>query len=162
AARVRVTRLRNRLAEVRTKLAGLLKERYMGDQPDIVTVVLNSDGFSQLLETLSFVKRVERADANLLDIVRDARIEAGQEQAKLTKRGADQQEETDAVEARRNALAGITQGLRERRDQLAAARAARLQALSNVRANRLKAQKELNRLLAARARAVAASYGARS
>src|SRR3954471_24221725 len=84
AARRRVTRLRARLAEVRAKLAGLLRERYMGDRPDFVTVVLHSDGFPQLLETLSFVKRVERADTRVLDLVRDARADAGREQTKLT------------------------------------------------------------------------------
>ena len=76
-ARRRVTRLRDRLAEVRTKLSGLLRERYMGERPDFVTVVLHADGFPQLLETLSFVKRVERADSRVLDVVRDARGEAG-------------------------------------------------------------------------------------
>src|SRR3954470_1311872 len=39
-ARERVKRLRARLAEVRVKLAGLLKARYMGGEPDFVTVVL--------------------------------------------------------------------------------------------------------------------------
>ena len=65
-ARRRVTRLRERLAEVRGKLGGLLRERYMGDRPDFVTVVLHADGFPQLLETLTFVRRVERADTRVL------------------------------------------------------------------------------------------------
>ncbi len=38
----------------------------MGDQPDFVTVVLHADGFPQLLETLTFVRRVERADTRVL------------------------------------------------------------------------------------------------
>src|SRR3954453_23083256 len=105
AARRRVTRLRARPAAVRVKLAGLLRERYMGDQPDFVTVVLHSDGFPQLLETLTFVRRVERADARLLDLVRDARGEAGREQAKLTALAERLQRETDAVRSRRDALA---------------------------------------------------------
>ena len=69
AARARVNRLRERLAQVRAKLGGLLRERYMGDRPDFVTVVLHADGFPQLLETLTFVRRVERADTQVLGLV---------------------------------------------------------------------------------------------
>jgi septal ring factor EnvC (AmiA/AmiB activator) len=155
-ARRRVTRLRERLAEVRLKLSGLLRERYMGDRPDFVTVILHADGFPQLLETLSFVQRVERADTHVLDLVRDARADAGREQAKLTKLALAQQREALAVRARRDTLAGITAGLRERRDTLAQAHAARLAALSRTRAGRRSAERTLNRLLAARARAAAA------
>jgi len=68
-----------------------------------------------------------------------------------------QQREALAVRARRDTLAGITAGLRERRDTLAQAHAARVAALSRTRAGRRSAQKALTRLLAARARAAAAS-----
>jgi peptidoglycan hydrolase CwlO-like protein len=155
-ARRRVTRLRARLAEVRAKLAGLLRERYMGDRPDFVTVVLHADGFPQLLETLTFVKRVERADTRVLHLVRSARGEAGSEQAKLTALAKRLARETEAVRARRDTLAGITAGLRERRDTIAQAHAARLAALSTARTKRRSAEKTLSRLLAARARAAAA------
>jgi septal ring factor EnvC (AmiA/AmiB activator) len=156
-ARQRVNRLRKRLAEVREKLSGLLKERYMSDRPDFVTVVLHADGFPQLLQTLTFVKRVERADTRVLDLVRDARGDAGREQTALEKLVARQQEETTAVRTRRDALANITAGLRERRDTLARARAAREAALNATRSGRRKAEREMNRLLAARARAARAS-----
>ena len=129
AARRRVTRLRERLSEVRDKLSGLLRERYMGGRPDFVTVVLHADGFPQLLETLTFVKRVERADTRVLDLVRDARGEAGTEQRELERLAARQARERTAVLARRNALASITAGLRERRDTISRAHAARVAAL---------------------------------
>ena len=158
-ARRRVTRLRKRLAEVRAKLAGLLRERYMGGRPNFVTVVLHADGFAQLLETLSFVKRVERADTRVLDLVRDARAEAGTEQRALTRLAARQQREASAVRVRRDALASIAVGLRERRDTIARAHAARVAALDRTRAGRRRAERELSRLLAARARAAQASAG---
>jgi peptidoglycan hydrolase CwlO-like protein len=157
AARARVIRLRSRLAHVRTKLSGLLRERYMGDTPDLITVVLQSDGFSQLLETLSFVQRVQRSDAQLLDLVRSARGDAGREQTMLTNLDARQQSQATVVRTRRDALAGITAGLQARRDTLAAARAARLAALGRARAGRRSAERELDHLLAARARAARAS-----
>jgi peptidoglycan hydrolase CwlO-like protein len=159
-ARRRVTRLRKRLAEVRAKLAGLLRERYMGGRPDFVTVVLHADGFPQLLDTLSFVKRVERADTRLLDLVRDARGEAGTEQRELTRLAARQQRQASAVRVRRNALASIAVGLRERRDTIARAHAARVAALGRTRAGRRTAERELTHLLAERARAARAPSGA--
>ena len=65
--------LRGRLARDRVQLATLLRERYMDGQPDFVTVVLHADGFQQLLETLSFLRRVERSDTRVVDRVRAAR-----------------------------------------------------------------------------------------
>jgi septal ring factor EnvC (AmiA/AmiB activator) len=153
AARRRVTRLRIRLAQVRDKLAGLLRERYMGDHPDVFTVVLHSDGFPQLLETLAFVQRVERADTNVLDIVRTARAEAGREQRALAALEVRRRRVAALVRARRDALASMTAALQARRDTLARAKAARLAALSQVRSRRRSAEKELSSLLAARARA---------
>src|SRR5918995_615386 len=119
---------RERLSEVREKLSGLLRERYMGDRPDFVTVVLHADGFPQLLETLSFMRRVERADTRLLGVVRAARSEADGEQKRYVALAERREREAKAVRARRDALAGITAGLRERRELLRRAHAARLAA----------------------------------
>jgi hypothetical protein len=156
-ARKRVTRLRERLSEVRSKLGSLLRERYMGDRPDFVTVVLHADGFPQLLETLTFVRRVERADTRVLGLVRSARSDAGRERHVLATLAVRREREAAAVRARRDALAGITQGLRERRALLGRAHTARLAALGRARNGRRRAERELGSLLAARARAVASS-----
>jgi peptidoglycan hydrolase CwlO-like protein len=153
AARARVTRLRKRLAEVRSKLSGLLRERYMGGSPDYVTVVLHADGFPQLLETLQFVRRVERADTQLLDLVRAARSDADHERTVLFNLTKRRDRDADAARTRRDALASITQGLRGRQALVARAHAARVAALGRARSGRKHAEKELRQLLAARARA---------
>jgi septal ring factor EnvC (AmiA/AmiB activator) len=152
-AKRRVGRLRNRLAEVRVKLSGLLRERYMGGRPDFVTVVLHADGFPQLLETLQFVRRVERSDTKLLDLVRAARSDAGHERHVLATLAVQRERQATAVRARRDALASITQGLRDRQALVARAHAARVAALGRARSGRRRAEKELKRLLAVRARA---------
>jgi len=156
-ARRRVARLRKRLAEVRLKLSGLLRERYMGGRPDFVTVVLHADGFPQLLETLQFVRRVERADTRLLGLVRSARSDAGRERHVLATLAERREREAAAVRSRRDALAQITEGLRDRQALLSRARAARLAALGRARDGRRRAERELRSLLAARARAAAAT-----
>jgi septal ring factor EnvC (AmiA/AmiB activator) len=158
-ARRRVSRLRKRLAEVRTKLSGLLRERYMGGTPDFTTVILHADGFPQLLETLQFVRRVERADTRLLDLVRAARSDADRERTVLFDLTKRRDREADAARTRRDALASITQGLRDRQAFLARAHAARLAALGRARSGRRKAERELKSLLAARARAAVSNVG---
>ena len=83
AARARVSRLRVRLVEVRARLGEVLRSSYMGDQPDLITVVLDAHGFEQLLETVSFLQTVQRRDTEILDLVRSARRDAGHEQRVL-------------------------------------------------------------------------------
>ena len=79
-----------------------------------MTVVLHADGFPQLLETLQFVRRVERADTRLLDLVREARTDADRERTVLDALAQRRDREADAARTRRDALAAITPGLRDR------------------------------------------------
>jgi len=157
AARARLARLRIRLGEVRVRLAQVLVSRYENGSPDLVTVVLNANGFPQLLETVDFLSRVQHADARLLDEVRSAKADAARERAELIVLERRQRLVAIAVRSRRDALAGIAAGLSARQAALAQAHAARLAALHRTRAGRLRAQHELNRLLAARRRAAMAS-----
>jgi hypothetical protein len=153
AARARVARLRIRLGQVRARLAQVLLSRYENGSPDLVTVVLNADGFPQLLETVDFLRRVQQANARLLDEVRKARVDAARERRRLIALERRQRREAVAVRRRRDALAGIAAGLRARQAALAQAHAARVAALHRTRAGRRRAQHELSRLLAARRRA---------
>ena len=55
--RLHLARLRERLAEARVELANRLVQIYKEDSPDVVTVVLESDGFADLLERIEFLQR---------------------------------------------------------------------------------------------------------
>ena len=55
-------RLRARLAQARTALAQRLVELYQADKPDIVTVIMSSKGFAELLERGEFMQRVSEQD----------------------------------------------------------------------------------------------------
>jgi hypothetical protein len=155
----RLARLRKRLVESRALLTELLRQRYMSGHPDLVTVLLNAHGFADLLERMDFLKRVEDADTEIVDVVRSARADAGHETVVLTKLEATRQAETVAVQRERNALAGMEAAAQARRAALAQARAARLAALRATRAGRRSAQQTLSRLLAARARAAVDKAG---
>ncbi len=152
--RARALRLRSRLTASRTQLATLLRRRYAGGRPDLVTVVLQADGFARLLETVDFIKRVQKQDARILATVRDARGEAVASKRVLARLTAQRRAAAEVVRRRHAALASIAAGLRSRQAALAQARAARAAALQASRASRGRAQRALTRLLAQRARAL--------
>jgi septal ring factor EnvC (AmiA/AmiB activator) len=159
AERRRLARLRKRLTEARTVLTEMLRQRYMADRPDLVSVVLDAHGFADLLDRMEFLKRVERSDTEIVDVVRAARRDAGRETVVLTTLEAKRQAETVAVQRERDALAGMEAAAQARRQALAQAHAARLAALRATRASRRSAERTLRRLLAARARAARSNAG---
>ena len=66
AERARLARLRARLAEARVILARRLVDLYKADNPDVLTVVLNADGFADLLERSEFARRVGAQDRRII------------------------------------------------------------------------------------------------
>jgi murein DD-endopeptidase MepM/ murein hydrolase activator NlpD len=74
--RIRLAHLRERLAEARAALSDRLVELYKADEPDVVTVILESEGFADLLERAEFMQRVSQQDARIIERVRVAKNEA--------------------------------------------------------------------------------------
>ena len=56
-ARVRLTRLERKQANAARLLAENLRATYMDGEPTFVTVVLNSDGFGDLIERFEYLRR---------------------------------------------------------------------------------------------------------
>lgn len=71
--RARAQRLRERMVTARRVLAARLIAQYESDRPDLVTVVLNSDGFAELLERAAFVRRIVQNDREIIGAVRRAK-----------------------------------------------------------------------------------------
>jgi septal ring factor EnvC (AmiA/AmiB activator) len=153
AERRRVVRLRARLREARQILSARLVELYQTPQPDLVTVIMRARGFADLLEQSTYVKAVGHQDQRIIDIVKAARVDAAQAVRRLARDEARQEDITAAIEARRNALVGISASLQGRRAAVAQARAARAALLAATRAQRRSLEKRIASLEAARARA---------
>ena len=154
-AQARALRLRARLAQSRGKLAALLRERYAGGRPDMLTVVLEADGFASLLETVDFLKRIQRSDEKILTAVRSGRRDAIVQRRVLTRLEVQRRTAAEVVRRRHAALSAIADGLRQRRDALSQARSARLAALSGSRrSGRRRAERQLDKLLAERNRSI--------
>jgi peptidoglycan DL-endopeptidase CwlO len=134
--RIRLARLRARLAEARVALADRLVQLYKADKPDVVTVVLESDGFADLLERTEFMRRVSDQDARIIDRVRTARAEAKRTEARLDRLEAKQIRIAKEIEGRRDAVARVKGQLVDRRDAFARVRSAKSTALASTRDQR--------------------------
>jgi peptidoglycan DL-endopeptidase CwlO len=134
--RIHLVKLRARLAESRAALSDRLVQLYKADDPDVVTVILESDGFADLLERAEFMQRVSQQDARIIDRVRRAKAEAvatekrldalEDRQRRVTAQVADRAAEVDAVKDR----------LVDRREQFRGARTVKARALRVTRDKR--------------------------
>ena len=134
--RLHLARLRERLAEARVELANRLVQIYKADAPDVVTVVLEADGFADLLERTEFIQRISAQDARIIDRVRDAKAEAVATAERLDRLEKRAEKVAEAIEAEVAQVAAVKGQLVDRRDSYASARAGKAQLLANTQADR--------------------------
>jgi peptidoglycan hydrolase CwlO-like protein len=109
---------RNHLAELETRLqvsskalAANLVASYEGNQPNLVTVVLNAHGFTDLLEQVSFLQRIGHQDANIVAATRAARTAVTKQAEQLEGLESRDRTLTEQVLAQRNQVAGLQAAL---------------------------------------------------
>jgi murein DD-endopeptidase MepM/ murein hydrolase activator NlpD len=159
--RARLARLRARLAEAKVALAERLVEIYKADSPDIVTVVLEADGFAELLERTEFMQRVSAQDARIIERVREAKAESQAAAERLDRLERRAEAVAAAIEAEVEQVAAVKGQLEDRRNRYHEARAEKSALLVRTREDR----QELEAHLAALEReqqAVLARLAARS
>jgi murein DD-endopeptidase MepM/ murein hydrolase activator NlpD len=144
--RARLARLRARLAEGRKILSRRLAELYKADKPDLMTVVLNSDGFADLLERGEFLGRIQDQDNTVIKLVRDAKADATRTAKRLDKLEARQQELTAIVLKRRDEVAEVKNELIGTRVGYAQTRSGKANALRKVRSERKSLETHLSEL----------------
>jgi murein DD-endopeptidase MepM/ murein hydrolase activator NlpD len=103
--RARLVRLRERLKETRQALSGRMVEIYKMGDPGLLEVVLNSDGFAELLERGEFIARISEADRRIVEEVRRAREDAIETEKRLDTLEERQVELRNAVRTRRDQVA---------------------------------------------------------
>jgi murein DD-endopeptidase MepM/ murein hydrolase activator NlpD len=143
AERARLAALRAKLVVSRRVLSLRLTELYKADRPDIVTVILNSRGFADLLERSEFMERINDQDMRIIRAVRIARDQSQRASNRLAGLEARQQAITTAVLVRRNEVASVRLRLVDKRRQYAQARAAKAAVLSRVRSEREEVEEDL-------------------
>ena len=147
--RARLVRLRKRLDESRTQLRVRLVEIYKAEPPDMVTVVLNSDGFIDLLERSEFIKRISDQDRRIVTIVRDAKTDSVKSEKRLRTLEARQRRVTAIVQQRRDEISAVRMELVGTRVGYTRTKDGKAVALSNVRADRQNLEEHVEGLEAA-------------
>jgi peptidoglycan hydrolase CwlO-like protein len=151
--RARLARLRGRLVHGKAVLAQRLVAGYENGNPDIIDVLFNANGWADLLERADFLKRFQNQDAAIINAVKQAKRESETVAAKLAKLTRKRQQIASAYTKRRNALLSMQSAMDAKRRAYQRARAARLAALQNTRANRKRLTRELTKLLGAESNA---------
>ena len=150
--RARLVRLRARLKETQRMLAVRLSEMYKADRPDILSVVLNADGFADLLSRGEFISRIADQDRRIVLIVRRAKRDATRTEARLDRLERRQQRVTATVLARRNEVALIKQELIGTRVGYENTKDGKARALADVREDRQALEKHVAGLEAEQAK----------
>jgi murein DD-endopeptidase MepM/ murein hydrolase activator NlpD len=166
---IELTAARNRLAQLEAfqargeaVLTRQLINTYESDRPDLVSVVLQSTGFQDLLERLSFAQRIQKQDVVIVKAVRLARRQVAAQAVRLGALEVRQKALTEAVLNERNSLASSQATLLRQRIAVARARAVKAGQLDNVRGHVASLQQQLSQAQAAQAAAAAAAARAAS
>ena len=147
--RARLVRLRSRLDETRRVLRSRLVEIFKAGKPDLVTVILNSDGFADLLERSEFIARISDQDRRIVTLVSAARVDAVRSEKRLSRLEDRQQVVTEVVQKRRDEIAAIKMQLIGTRVGYSRTKAGKDAALDKTRSDRANLQDHIESLEAA-------------
>ncbi len=134
-----LTVLRARLERSLRALRGRLVAIYKSDQPDILTVILNSNGFDDLLTRYDYLKRIEQNDNDVAARVRDLRDRARGTVKKVAA-------ERDEIAARKAELDRAQAELEAKQSALQDARARQANALQQVKDSEQELEGDVSKL----------------
>ena len=155
ATRARLVTLRLRLAHDREVLANQVVGQYEAPQPDLISVVLDSRGFADLLERIDQLKRIADQNTDATTRVRDEGIAVRDLSHKLSDMVTTQQHVTAAQMIQRDQVAQLKFALVARQAPYLRSRARRNAQLASLRSRR----KALEKRLASYQVRAAAAYG---
>ena len=135
--REELNHLRERFAKSIRVLKGRLVSIYKSDEPDALTVILQADGFDDLLERYEYLTSIEEQDASLVGRVRDLRIDTRNTVEQVR---ADRNE----IEARKAELERTRIQLEDRQADLDSARAGKRDALAATQEHQEKLEGDIS------------------
>jgi septal ring factor EnvC (AmiA/AmiB activator) len=157
SARDHLVDVENHLKVATKALAANLVAGYESQPPSLVSVVLSSHGFNQLLNQINFAGKVARQNADVVDQTRIARREVKAEAKHLETLERRDRALTKQVLAERNQAAALQSALKQQQITEIAARAKAHGRFATVEAQVNRLQKKLNAQEAAAARAAGES-----
>ncbi|HEX2358857.1 MAG TPA: peptidoglycan DD-metalloendopeptidase family protein [Solirubrobacterales bacterium] len=138
-AQARLEVLRERLRRAITILEDRLVAIYKSGEPDLLTVVLDSNGYGDLVERTEYMRRLEEQDSSIVERVRGLRDET--EQLVASVKAA-----RDAIAAQKAELEATRAQLERRTAELASARAEQRDALASVRDQKQELEGDLSEI----------------
>lgn len=132
-AEAKLAAARARLQRALDALADRLVAIYKGDDPDAVTLILESDGFDDLTTRVEYLRRIEEADAQLADRVRTLRDEVAIRLDAVEQARAEVQAYNEQLDAARAQIADARADAEAEAAAYAAARAEQSAALTSLR-----------------------------
>ncbi len=155
-----LVKLRRRLAIAKAILRRQLVSNYEGGQPDLVSVVLDANGFTNLLDQLNYLGMAEHRQQTIITITRTAQAQADQAARRLAALQASDRQIAESAAVRSRALAGMNALLSAKEAAVRRARSAQQSALvaAQVRASELRHQ--ISQVQAAQAAAAARAAAA--
>jgi septal ring factor EnvC (AmiA/AmiB activator) len=155
--RARLVKLKAKLGAGRALLASQLVSGYEATQPTLVSIVLSSNGFQDLLNQLNFLGRAEREQKSLIATTTAAKQAATQAAQRLAGlQSTDRRITRDAV-LRQRALVGMNDLLQSKQAALGKARDAQSAALQAGRERSEALKHEISKVKAQQAAAAAAA-----
>jgi len=120
-AKDRLARLKVYLAKAQKVLAARLVQMYKDGEPDVLTVVLESDGFEDLLERTQFLDRITNQDNQIITKVRTLKAQTTKQTKELARLQKQQKAAAAAIELRRNQVSAVKGRLVSSRSDLQSA-----------------------------------------
>jgi cell wall-associated NlpC family hydrolase len=114
ASRNHLVDLENQLQAATTALSANLVANYEGAKPDLVSVILSSRGFGDLLEQVGFMRRIANQDGRIVSSTRVARAEVSREATRLQSLEARDRTLANQVLDQRNQVAALQAALSRR------------------------------------------------
>jgi peptidoglycan hydrolase CwlO-like protein len=153
-SRGRLLSLRLTLARDRAVLASQMRATYESPEPDLVTVVMEANGFADLLERVDAMKAVGRHNAHIVGAVTSARDAVTKEAARLSVLTARQQRVTSAVLVERDQIDQARLALVNQQAVFVRARSHKTSQLASLETRRRSLQRKIDAQAAAAAAAV--------
>jgi murein DD-endopeptidase MepM/ murein hydrolase activator NlpD len=147
-AKDRLARLKLYLARAQKVLANRLVQMYKDGEPDALTVVLESNGFADLLERTQFLDRITNQDNQIITRVRTLKAQTTKQTNELAKLQKQQKAAAIAIEQRRNQVAAVKGKLVSSRVDLQSARDGRKVILARVQTTRHRLEGDLSKMQA--------------
>ena len=130
-----LARLKAQLGNARKILSRRLVELYQSDRPDLITVVLHSDGFARLIENKEFLSRIGQQDREIVTAVRISRAQTATIAKRLAGIESERQTIASNILQRRNEIDAVRSKLESKQQAWASARSQRQGALDQVQAD---------------------------